>query len=179
MDALTDDAALQGHGRAHAGRLRAALRGSAASGGHGAPNVVFVLLDDTGFAQFGCFGSDIDTPNVDALSAAGGLQFTNFHVDAGVLADAGSAADRAVPARGRHARPVPDWAHGLPACGSATSRTRAATVAEVLQRRGVRRPTACGQVAPGAGHQAVSAAGPFDQWPLGRGFDRFYGFLRR
>ena len=47
--------------------------------GDGAPNVVFVLLDDTGFAQFGCYGSDIDTPNIDAL-AAGGVQFTNFHV---------------------------------------------------------------------------------------------------
>src|SRR5689334_1839146 len=47
--------------------------------GDHAPNVVFVLLDDTGFGQFGCYGSDIDTPNVDAL-AAGGLQFTNFHV---------------------------------------------------------------------------------------------------
>ncbi|MFT4721423.1 MAG: hypothetical protein ACI9SB_002600 [Candidatus Azotimanducaceae bacterium] len=47
--------------------------------GDDAPNVVVVLLDDTGFAQFGCYGSDIDTPNVDAL-AAGGAQFTNFHV---------------------------------------------------------------------------------------------------
>ena len=47
--------------------------------GTDAPNVVFVLLDDTGFAQFGCYGSDIDTPHVDAL-AANGLQFTNFHV---------------------------------------------------------------------------------------------------
>ena len=47
--------------------------------GEAAPNVVVVLLDDTGFAQMGCFGSEIDTPNIDAL-AAGGLQFTNFHV---------------------------------------------------------------------------------------------------
>ena len=47
--------------------------------GVGAPNVVFVLLDDTGFAQLGCYGSDIDTPNINKL-AAGGVQFTNFHV---------------------------------------------------------------------------------------------------
>ena len=47
----------------------------------GAPNVVVVLLDDTGFAQLGCYGSDIDTPNMDRL-AAGGLQFTNFHTTA-------------------------------------------------------------------------------------------------
>ena len=47
--------------------------------GESAPNIVVMLLDDTGFAQMGCFGSEIDTPNIDAL-AAGGLQFTNFHV---------------------------------------------------------------------------------------------------
>ena len=37
----------------------------------GAPNVLLILLDDTGFAQFGCFGSDIETPNIDALAANG------------------------------------------------------------------------------------------------------------
>ena len=47
--------------------------------GADAPNVVVVLIDDLGFAQFGCYGSDIDTRHVDALAAAG-LQFTNFHV---------------------------------------------------------------------------------------------------
>ncbi len=44
----------------------------------GAPNVVIVLLDDVGFAQFGPYGSDIETPTFDRL-AAGGLTFTNFH----------------------------------------------------------------------------------------------------
>ena len=47
----------------------------------GAPNVLIVLLDDVGFAQLGCFGSDIDTPNFDRL-AANGLRFTNFHTTA-------------------------------------------------------------------------------------------------
>ena len=45
----------------------------------GAPNVVMIVLDDTGFAQLGCYGSSIDTPNIDRL-AAGGLRYTNFHV---------------------------------------------------------------------------------------------------
>ena len=45
----------------------------------GAPNVLVFLLDDVGFAQLGCFGSDIDTPHIDAL-AADGVRFTNFHV---------------------------------------------------------------------------------------------------
>ena len=37
--------------------------------GEEAPNIVVVLLDDSGFAQFGCYGSEIDTPNIDALAA--------------------------------------------------------------------------------------------------------------
>ena len=47
----------------------------------GAPNVVVILFDDTGFSHFGCYGSTIDTPNIDKL-AAGGLRYTNFHTTA-------------------------------------------------------------------------------------------------
>src|SRR5256885_6010908 len=47
----------------------------------GAPNVLVVLLDDVGFAQLGCFGSDIATPTFDRL-AANGLRYTNFHTPA-------------------------------------------------------------------------------------------------
>ena len=45
----------------------------------GAPNIVFVVLDDVGFADLGCYGGDVETPHTDRL-AAGGLRFTNFHV---------------------------------------------------------------------------------------------------
>src|SRR5262249_12338691 len=47
----------------------------------GAPNVLVVVLDDLGFAQLGCFGSDIATPSIDRL-AAGGLRYRRFHVTA-------------------------------------------------------------------------------------------------
>jgi len=47
----------------------------------GSPNIVVVLLDDVGFAQFGCYGSDIRTPTFDSL-AAGGLRFSNYHTTA-------------------------------------------------------------------------------------------------
>ncbi|MFM7749114.1 MAG: sulfatase-like hydrolase/transferase, partial [Opitutaceae bacterium] len=46
----------------------------------GAPNVLIVLWDDVGFGQFGCYGSPLATPTVDRL-AAGGLRYTNFHVN--------------------------------------------------------------------------------------------------
>ena len=47
----------------------------------GAPNIVVVLLDDVGYAQFGCYGSDIATPTFDRL-AANGLRYSNFHTTA-------------------------------------------------------------------------------------------------
>ena len=46
----------------------------------GAPNVLIVLCDDLGFSDLGSYGSEIDTPNLDAL-AAEGLRYTNFHVN--------------------------------------------------------------------------------------------------
>ncbi|MFM8410875.1 MAG: sulfatase-like hydrolase/transferase, partial [Alphaproteobacteria bacterium] len=140
--------------------------------GEGAPNVVIVLLDDTGFAQFGCYGSEIETPNVDALAAAG-LQFTNFHVTP--LCSPTRAA--LLTGRSQHRagmRSVSNFRTGFPnMLGHVSHRT--ATLAEVLRDRG------WATFAIGKWHLApmeeCSAAGPFDQWPLARGFDRFYGFL--
>jgi arylsulfatase A-like enzyme len=47
----------------------------------GGPNILLVLFDDVGFSDFGCYGSPIETPTIDAL-AAGGLRFTGFHTTA-------------------------------------------------------------------------------------------------
>ena len=138
----------------------------------GAPNVVFVLFDDTGFAQFGCFGSDIDTPNIDAL-AADGVQFTNFHVAPLCSPTRASL----LTGRAQHAvgmRSVSNFQTGYPnQLGHITN--HAATVAEVLRDEGY--ATFCTGKWHLAPTENSSAAGPFDQWPLGRGFDRFYGFL--
>ena len=140
--------------------------------GEDAPNVVLILLDDTGFAQFGCYGSDIDTPNVDAL-AAGGLQFTNFHVTPVCSPTRASL----LTGRAQHAvgmRSVSNHNTGFPHQRGHIS-DHAATVAEVLRAEGY--TTFCTGKWHLARTEDTSAAGPFDQWPLGRGFDRFYGFL--
>jgi len=140
--------------------------------GDDAPNVVIVLLDDTGFAQFGCYGSDIDTANVDAL-AAGGVQFLNFHVTP--LCSPTRAA--LLTGRSQHAvgmRGVSNWRTGFPNQLGHISNS-AATIAEVLKAHGY--AAFCAGKWHLAPMQDTSAAGPFDQWPLGRGFDRFYGFL--
>ena len=47
----------------------------------GTPNIVLILMDDTGVAHLGCFGSMIDTPNFDRLAEAG-LRYANFHTTA-------------------------------------------------------------------------------------------------
>ncbi|WBP96976.1 arylsulfatase [Mycolicibacterium neoaurum] len=140
--------------------------------GQDAPNVVVIVLDDTGFAQLGCYGSDIDTAHIDQL-AGNGLQFTNFHVTP--LCSPTRAA--LLTGRSQHAvgmRAVSNFRTGFPhQLGHITD--RAATIAEVLHTAGY------ATFAAGKWHLApmeqCSAAGPFDQWPLARGFDRFYGFL--
>ncbi len=140
--------------------------------GEDAPNVVIVLLDDLGFAQLGCYGSDIDTPNIDAL-AAGGLRYTNFHVTP--LCSPTRAA--LLTGRNHHSvgmRGVSNFNTGFPNMTGHIS-NHAATLAEVLHDEGY------ATFAVGKWHLApmeeCSAAGPMDQWPLQRGFDRYYGFL--
>ncbi len=137
-----------------------------------APNVVVILLDDLGFSHFGCFGSDIDTPNIDRL-AAGGLRFSNFHVTP--LCSPTRAA--LLTGRNHHTvgmRSVANFDTGYPHMrGHITN--HAATAAEVLRDQGYT------TFALGKWHlcqmENASAAGPYDQWPCQRGFDRFYGFL--
>jgi arylsulfatase A-like enzyme len=137
----------------------------------GAPNVAFIVLDDVGFADLGCYGSEIRTPTMDRL-AAGGLRYTNFHTTAMC------SPTRACLLTGRNAHSVgmgiiAEWSTGFPAYRGRLSR-RAATLAEVLGANGY------STFAAGKWHlmpmDDATAAGPFDDWPIRRGFDRWYGF---
>tara|TARA_Y100000996_G_scaffold111528_1_gene82575 strand:- start:1365 stop:3638 length:2274 start_codon:yes stop_codon:yes gene_type:complete len=140
--------------------------------GEDAPNIVIMLLDDTGFSQLGCYGSSIDTSNIDTL-AAHGLQFTNFHVTPLCSPTRASL----LTGRSQHAvgmRAVSNFRTGFPnMLGHITN--QAATVSEILNTYGY--ATFCVGKWHLAPMEDCSAAGPFSQWPLGRGFDRFYGFL--
>ena len=138
----------------------------------GAPNVVIILLDDTGFAQLGCFGSDIETPNIDSL-AAGGLRYHRFHVTA--LCSPTRAC--LLSARNHHAVGMgflTDIPIGFPGYTGRIPRS-AATLPRHLRDAGY------STFAVGKWHLTPrweeSAAGPFDRWPLGLGFERYYGFL--
>jgi len=140
--------------------------------GTGQPNVIVMLFDDMGFSHLGCFGSSISTPNIDAL-ADSGLRYTNFHVTP--LCSPTRAA--LLTGRNHHAvgmRSISNFNSGFPHMIGHIS-NHAATVAEVLRDRGY------ATFALGKWHLCpmtdASQAGPFDQWPCQRGFDRFYGFL--
>ena len=139
----------------------------------GRPNVVMIVLDDTGFAHFGCFGSTLATPTIDRL-AANGLRYTNFHTTA--LCSPTRAC--LLSGRNHHAvgmRGVSNWNTGFPHMRGGIS-PHAATVPELL------RPHGFATYAAGKWHLApmeeCSAAGPHTNWPLQKGFDRFYGFMQ-
>lgn len=139
----------------------------------GAPNVVLVVLDDTGFAHLGCYGSSIETPNIDRL-AADGLRYSGFHTTA--LCSSSRAC--LLTGRNHHAvgvRAVSNMDTGFPNMRGAVT-PAAATVAEILRDNGF------ATFAAGKWHLApmaeATAAGPFRNWPLQKGFDGFYGFLQ-
>ena len=138
----------------------------------GAPNLVMVVLDDLGFAQLGCFGSDIATPAIDRL-AAGGLRYNRFHVTALC------SPTRACLLTGRNHHAVgmgflTDIPIGFPGYDGRIPRS-AGTLPRLLRDAGY------ATIAIGKWHLAPrweqSAAGPFERWPLGLGFERYYGFL--
>jgi len=138
----------------------------------GAPNILVVLFDDVGFSDFGCYGSPIRTPVIDAL-AAGGLRYTGFHTTAMC------STTRAALLTGRNHHSVgvgclANFDSGYPGYRGKIAR-EAGTLAEMLKAHAYR------SYMVGKWHVTPltesGATGPFDGWPLGRGFDRFYGFL--
>jgi arylsulfatase A-like enzyme len=134
----------------------------------GSPNVVIVYMDDMGYSDVGCFGSEIATPNIDAI-AARGLRF-NHYTTHPICSPA-----RAALLTGRNAHAVatgwlstndpgfPGYSGDLPLA--------APTIAETLRAAG------WATIGVGKWHNASNGATPNESWPSRRGFDRFYGFL--
>ena len=136
------------------------------------PNVLLVLFDDVGFSDFGCYGSPISTPTIDRL-ADSGVRYTGFHTTA--MCSTTRAA--LLTGRNHHSTGVGCLANfdsGYPGYRGKISRD-AGTLAEIMSLQGYR------NYMVGKWHVTPltesGPTGPFDGWPLGRGFDRFYGFL--
>ena len=138
----------------------------------GAPNVLFIVLDDTGFGQLGCYGSPIATPNLDAL-AADGLRYNNMHTTA-LCSPSRSCM---LTGRNHHSNGlacITEGSMGYPGSNGYIPFENG-FLSEILLQQGYN------TYAVGKWHltpaEQGSAAGPYDRWPLGRGFERFYGFL--
>lgn len=137
-----------------------------------APNVLFIVLDDTGFGHLGCYGSPIKTPNLDAL-AADGLRYTNMHTTA-LCSPSRSCM---LTGRNHHSNAmscITEGSTGYPG-GNGYMPFENGMLSEILLQQGYN------TYALGKWHltpsEATSAAGPYDRWPLGRGFERYFGFL--
>ena len=138
----------------------------------GAPNVLFFILDDTGFGQLGCYGSPIETPNLDAL-AANGLLYNNMHT----TALCSPTRTCVLTGRNHHSNGmacITEGSTGFPGANGNIPFENG-FLSEILLQHGYN------TFAAGKWHltpaDQISAAGPYDRWPLGRGFERYYGFL--
>jgi arylsulfatase A-like enzyme len=138
----------------------------------GAPNVLIIVLDDVGFGQLGSYGGPINTTNLDRL-AMQGLRYNNFHTTA--LCSPSRAA--LLTGQNHHAvalAAITEAATGYPGSNGTIPKS-AAMIAEILKQNGYN------TMALGKWHltpyTAYTAAGPFDHWPLGMGFEKYYGFL--
>ncbi len=138
----------------------------------GAPNVVVVLLDDIGFGAASSFGGPISMPTLEKL-AGNGLRYNRFHTTA--LCSPTRVA--LLTGRNHHvnnAGAIMELATGFP--GNTGIRPLSVTpLAQILRMNGY------STAAFGKYHETppweVSASGPYDRWPTGSGFDKFYGFI--
>lgn len=138
----------------------------------GAPNVLFVVLDDVGYGQLSCFGGLVETPAIDRI-AARGLRYANMHTTS-LCSPSRSCI---LTGRNHHSNGVAaimEIATGYPGYDGRMPFENG-MLSEHLLEAGYN--TFC----VGKWHLSPSedntAAGPFHRWPLGRGFERYYGFL--
>ncbi len=137
-----------------------------------APNVIFFVLDDTGFAHLGCYGGLVNTPNLDRL-AAGGLLYNNMHTTA-LCSPTRSCI---LTGRNHHSNAmaaITEVSTGFPGSNGSIPFENG-FLGEILLEHGYN------TYAIGKWHltpaEQISAAGPYNRWPTGRGFERYYGFL--
>jgi arylsulfatase len=138
----------------------------------GAPNVLLILIDDSGFGQWGTFGGQIPTPNLDRL-AQNGLSYTRFHTTALC------SPTRAAILTGRNHHSVSTGVITELGCAypgySGQIPKSTAMVSEILRQNGY--STAFFGKNHNIADWETSISGPYDRWPALQGFDHFFGFI--
>lgn len=137
-----------------------------------APNVVVILVDDIGYGAPSTFGGPIRMPSIDQL-ASEGVRFNHFHTTA--LCSPTRVALQS--GRNHHAANmgnIMEWATGYPGY-TGRRQEEVAFLAEILRLNGY--STAHIGKAHETAAWEVSPVGPFERWPTGAGYDRFYGFI--
>jgi arylsulfatase A-like enzyme len=138
----------------------------------GAPNILLIMTDDTGFGVTRTFGGVVPSPTLDRI-ARNGLRYTNFNSTA--LCSPTRAA--LITGRNHHSvgfGVVAEQATGFPGYDSFIPGDKV-TIGRILKDHGYR--TAWFGKDHNTPSFQASQAGPFDQWPIGMGFDYFYGFV--
>jgi arylsulfatase A-like enzyme len=138
----------------------------------GAPNVLLIMTDDEGFGAPSTFGGVIPTPTLDRIANAG-LRYTNFHSTS--LCSPTRAA--LITGRNHHSvgfGVVGEIATGYPGYDSYIPRDKA-TIGRVLKEHGY--ATSWFGKDHNTPFYEATQAGPFEQWPIGMGFEYFYGFI--
>jgi arylsulfatase A-like enzyme len=131
------------------------------------PNIVLILNDDMGFSDIGCYGGEVETPNLDRL-AKGGLRFSQFYNTARCSPSRASLLTGLHP----HQTSVGVLTYDMGPEGYAGNLNhRCVTIAEALKPAGYR------SYLSGKWHISSNLKQPTDSWPMQRGFDRFYGTI--
>ncbi len=133
------------------------------------PNVIVILSDDMGFSDIGCYGGEIETPNLDQL-AASGLRFTQFYNTSRCCPTRACLLTGLYPHQAGVGHMMED--KGKPGY-TGNLNTSCRTFAEVLKPAGYR----CYAVGKWHVTRYIGPNGPKDNWPLNRGFDRYYGTI--
>jgi arylsulfatase A-like enzyme len=138
----------------------------------GAPNVVLILMDDVGFGATSTFGGPIPTPTLQKL-ADDGLRYNRFHTTA-VCSPTRAALITGRNHHSSHTGAVTEMATGYPGYDTLLGKDMAG-IGAILTLNGYN--TAWFGKNHNVADWESSQAGPFDRWPTGLGFEKFYGFI--
>jgi arylsulfatase A-like enzyme len=167
---------LQQGGMASAGAVLTGLGTSSipaaaqSSDSHSRPNIIFILADDMGFSDIGCYGSEVETPNLNSL-AEGGLRFSSFYNNPRCCPSRASLLTGLYSHQVGFALMADNYGESTYPAYKGDLSENCVTIAEALRTGGYRTAMA------GKWHLTPPLIESKHNWPMQRGFDRFFGTI--